>query len=77
MRGPHARGLPMWAGYDCSLKECPKGDDPLTANQRNERMVIECTATNGSFVFSYGGYTTKVRASSTFDSGAMMRRCAE
>jgi hypothetical protein len=31
-----------YTGYDCSLKTCPYGDDPATANQLSERQVITC-----------------------------------
>lgn len=50
----------MLSGYDCSLVECPRGDDPVTSGQQNEVLVIECTATQGSFLFHFGGYTTRV-----------------
>jgi len=31
-----------YTGYDCSLRTCPFGDDPATANQLSERQVITC-----------------------------------
>ncbi|CAM9471330.1 unnamed protein product, partial [Hapterophycus canaliculatus] len=46
---------PGWTGHDCSQLECPRGDDPLTAGQRNEVMRIVCEADSGSFVFSFRG----------------------
>jgi hypothetical protein len=42
------------------MRDCPRGDDPLTTGQRNEVMVLECLATNGTFTFSFGGDTTPV-----------------
>lgn len=40
-------------GYDCSLRQCPSGDDPLTLNQQNEIQLIECISTTGNFVVYY------------------------
>ena len=31
-----------WEGYDCSLRSCPKGDDPQRQNQHNEIQQIFC-----------------------------------
>eukprot|EP01038_Epipyxis_sp_PR26KG_P005240 gene5240-7282_t len=42
-------------GYDCSLKLCPTGDDPLTTGQVNEVQLLQCTAQQGSFVLYYDG----------------------
>ncbi|KAL4118496.1 hypothetical protein PRIC2_010821 [Phytophthora ramorum] len=42
-------------GYDCSLKSCPRGDDPLTTGQKNEMQIVQCTATGGSFYLFYNG----------------------
>ena len=41
------------AGYDCSLRECPSGDDPLTTQQVNEIQLVQCIASTGSFVLYY------------------------
>ena len=41
-------------GYDCSLTQCPTGDDPLTTGQVNEIQVLECTGTAGYFTLFYG-----------------------
>ena len=52
------RGCVCEAGYynyDCSLRSCKTGDDPLTKEQVNEIQVIKCTATAGSFVLFYDG----------------------
>lgn len=43
-------------GYDCSLRTCPDGDDPLTTSQVNEIQLIQCIAISGSFVLYYKGY---------------------
>ena len=37
-----------YTGFDCSLQECPFGDDPYTQRQqRNEVQHISCTDTSG------------------------------
>ncbi|OWZ15600.1 Tenascin [Phytophthora megakarya] len=40
-------------GYDCSLKECPRGDDFNTDNDNIERQLIQCIADAGSFTLSF------------------------
>ena len=40
-------------GYDCSLRQCPTGDDPLTTGQKNAVQLVECIASGGSFVLHY------------------------
>ncbi|CAM9660147.1 unnamed protein product [Choristocarpus tenellus] len=40
-------------GYDCSLRQCPTGDDPLTTGQVNELQLIVCQASGGTFVLYY------------------------
>ena len=42
-------------GYDCSLKVCPDGDDPLTIGQVNEVQLLKCIAVSGAFVLYYKG----------------------
>eukprot|EP01029_Cantina_marsupialis_P032301 TRINITY_DN9728_c0_g1_i1.p1 TRINITY_DN9728_c0_g1~~TRINITY_DN9728_c0_g1_i1.p1 ORF type:complete len:668 (-),score=245.26 TRINITY_DN9728_c0_g1_i1:220-2223(-) len=49
---------PQYHGYDCSLRHCPVGDDPLTTGQVNEIQVFSCLATSGELAFRFGGYTT-------------------
>lgn len=46
-------------GYDCSLKSCPRGDDPLTTGQVNEIQLLKCAAIGGSFLLSFNGVSTK------------------
>ena len=41
--------------YDCSESVCPNGDDPLTGNQVNDKQLVKCLATTGSFVLFYKG----------------------
>mmetsp|Transcript_20841 Transcript_20841/g.63443 ORF Transcript_20841/g.63443 Transcript_20841/m.63443 type:complete len:684 (-) Transcript_20841:2166-4217(-) len=50
------------SGADCSVADCPTGDDPLTttdsnnAAQVNEKQILRCTANGGSFSLAYKGY---------------------
>ena len=52
-------------GYDCTLKQCPKGDDPVTPGVP-EIQTIHCTCTSGFcqeggyFTVTFGGRTTRV-----------------
>lgn len=64
-----------WTGYDCSQRECPRGDDPLTTGQRDEIQLIECNTTwrqqwiklfsdtseisGGTFALKYGPEKTR------------------
>uniref|UniRef100_A0A7S2W9D6 EGF-like domain-containing protein n=1 Tax=Rhizochromulina marina TaxID=1034831 RepID=A0A7S2W9D6_9STRA len=34
-----------FTGHDCSLRQCPSGDDPLTTGQRDEVQIVECQTT--------------------------------
>jgi len=52
-------------GPDCSLRHCPRGDDPLTGTaidpagiQRNEVQSLTCRADGGYFTLSFRGATT-------------------
>lgn len=44
-----------WTGYDCSLRICPFGDDPLSVHQTDEVQAIQCTDADGlgTIVFTY------------------------
>jgi hypothetical protein len=42
-----------WQGYDCSLRVCPRGDDPGTYGQQPEVQLVRCQATAGTFVVSF------------------------
>ncbi|KAE9279054.1 hypothetical protein PF001_g24888 [Phytophthora fragariae] len=46
--------------YDCSLRSCPRGDDPLTTGQKNEVQIVQCTATGRSFFFFFSGQGAQV-----------------
>ncbi|KAL9189485.1 hypothetical protein ACHAXT_009160 [Thalassiosira profunda] len=38
-----------YTGYDCSLRECPRGDDPLTTTYTDQEMqLLRCTADDSS-----------------------------
>ena len=58
-----------YSGYDCSLLECPDGDDPLTTGQVNEIQLVTCIAEgSGSFFLTYQGYPSqKIDATFTAD----------
>ena len=52
-------------GPDCSLKECPRGDDPFTGTalnpatqQYNEKQEVVCVASGGTFTLTFRGETT-------------------
>ena len=54
-------------GIDCSLRECPSGDDPLTGtgasttsnpSQVNEQQKVTCVAGAGYFTLTFRGKTT-------------------
>ena len=47
-------------GYDCSLRTCPTGDDPLTFGQADEEQLLDCTCDtcSGYFVLTFRGSTT-------------------
>ena len=47
-----------WEGYDCSLRTCPRGDDPATYEQHNEVQLLQCKATKGSFKLTFRQFTT-------------------
>lgn len=47
-----------YTGYDCSLRTCADGDDPLTDSQNNDVQLIECHADFGTFTLSFGRETT-------------------
>lgn len=45
-------------GYDCSLRSCPRGDDPKTTGQHFEQQTITCTADGGFFKLKFRGEET-------------------
>ena len=49
---------PGYTSGDCSLRTCPKGDDPGSTGQANEVQLIQCLATSGSFTVTFRGRTT-------------------
>lgn len=46
-----------YSGADCSLRMCPKGDDPITTLQNNPSLSMTTNATGGvmqgDFVFTF------------------------
>lgn len=50
-----------YSAYDCSVRDCPSGDDPLTTGQADEVQVLDCTCSatcSGSFYLSFRGEVT-------------------
>jgi hypothetical protein len=43
----------FYSGYDCSLRDCPTGDDPMTSGQANEIQDVVCEATEGTFTLTF------------------------
>ncbi|GBG30584.1 Multiple epidermal growth factor-like domains protein 10 [Hondaea fermentalgiana] len=48
-----------FTGYDCSLRECPRGDDPMTTGQLDEVQVFRCKGTSGFFTLTFSGFTSE------------------
>eukprot|EP00615_Pteridomonas_danica_P005959 CAMPEP_0114354738 /NCGR_PEP_ID=MMETSP0101-20121206/19708_1 /TAXON_ID=38822 ORGANISM="Pteridomonas danica, Strain PT" /NCGR_SAMPLE_ID=MMETSP0101 /ASSEMBLY_ACC=CAM_ASM_000211 /LENGTH=727 /DNA_ID=CAMNT_0001496363 /DNA_START=304 /DNA_END=2487 /DNA_ORIENTATION=+ len=48
-----------YSGYDCSIVECPRGDDPKTVGQVNEFIQVSCLADGGYWFLSFRGATTR------------------
>ncbi|GLE07375.1 hypothetical protein PINS_up017537 [Pythium insidiosum] len=49
---------PGFFGFDCSLRECPRGDDPNTYDDTVERQLLQCIATAGTFTLTFRDQTT-------------------
>ena len=49
-----------YEGYDCSLRSCPTGDDPMTrdSTQKHEKQYFTCTGTAGTFKLKFREQTT-------------------
>lgn len=47
-------------GYDCSLRDCPIGDDPGTYNDHVEVQLLQCIADDGNFTLSFRQELTEV-----------------
>jgi hypothetical protein len=42
-----------YSGYDCSLVDCPRGDDAGTYEDRTEVQLLQCVADLGNFTLSF------------------------
>ncbi|KAJ1431229.1 hypothetical protein B484DRAFT_395569 [Ochromonadaceae sp. CCMP2298] len=52
---------PGWEAYDCSRRSCPWGRDPSEGGGREERLVLQCMATEGYFaLLVMGRYTDPI-----------------
>jgi hypothetical protein len=51
-----------YTGYDCSLYQCPLGDDPMTINQVNEIRQISCkdADNSGTVILQLGRFISKL-----------------
>lgn len=53
-----------YMGYDCSLRVCPAGDDPMTEGQEDEVQLLRCDYDPADpaavFTLSYQGATTRL-----------------
>ncbi|ETV66968.1 hypothetical protein H257_16764 [Aphanomyces astaci] len=49
---------PPFYGYDCSLVDCPHGDDPNTYLDVQEVQQVQCIASGGSFTLTFREQTT-------------------
>jgi len=45
--------------YDCTQRQCPRGDDPLTIGQVNEKQLVMCSAETGTFTLFFNGVPSK------------------
>ncbi|KUG01569.1 Multiple epidermal growth factor domains protein 10 [Phytophthora nicotianae] len=61
---------PGFTGFDCSQRECPKGDNPLTTGQVDAIQDITCTCNScsGTFALSFRGRVTANLASTATSS---------
>jgi len=44
---------PGYSGYDCSLVDCPRGDDQGTYKDASEVQIVQCIADRGNFTLSF------------------------
>ncbi|KAJ8605581.1 hypothetical protein CTAYLR_000006 [Chrysophaeum taylorii] len=48
-----------WTGYDCSERECPRGDDPLTDGVDEVQLIdCRCSRCNGTLALEFRGQRT-------------------
>lgn len=51
---------PGFSGYDCSLVNCPTGDDAGTHDDHTEVQLLQCIATAGNFTLSFRQQVTEI-----------------
>jgi hypothetical protein len=54
-----------FSGYDCSLRDCPIGDDPMTTTQVDDVQLLQCSAGGGFFTLTFQGRTSEPIAANT------------
>lgn len=56
-----------YEGYDCSLRSCPRGDNPHTEFQLNEKQIFSCAATDSAATvgFTFRTHSTPALAHDT------------
>ena len=47
-----------YSGYDCSLVDCPRGDDAGTYEDATEVQLLQCIANTGNFTLTFRQHTT-------------------
>lgn len=64
--GPYGGDISDFKGHDCTLLECPHGDDPITDFNGPEAQNVTCDATGGSFSLEFRqSKTVQIPASAT------------
>jgi hypothetical protein len=66
-----------YSGLECSVRECPYGDDPITTGQVDEIQALSCLCNGctGTITLSFRGFTT--RALLTTETVATLKEALE